>query len=252
MLFSEVRPGNNFVFLKFMDEEYIDTLRKGDLYLRNAKTFIDMEKVSERKGMGDKYDTSLVMRNAQTSVIITDEFGNETGDTLEAIAGEITFHFDTRVLHPIYCLYVLDGDMMELCYEDDEQMVFKPKINPDDLARMKSEFADTLVLIDAGKFIERIKNYCEENKEYAKHAAVKYCDFDIIQDSRITAFFEEFGANGAFYKDKYFEYQKEYRFLFLSKEIEDPITLSIGDISDFTEVFNVNEFFESYKWIIQK
>lgn len=250
MLLSEIEP-NFHIFLKFVDKEYADQVVAGDLFMRNAQTYIRMEMESEIKGRGDRYDTSLVIRNASIRLIPQDNDGKDMDGELPLGFGEVTIRLDEVVKHPIYCLYCFTGDMMELESENETEMVFKPILNSPEIIKMRQEFSDTLVKIDPEKLIEKIQEYIKANKQYLKHGTVRYHDFEINQKERLETFLGDEPEEISFYKDDFFAYQNEYRFIFLTQNV-DEFRPSIGDCSSFSEIFDVTEFLNSFRKVIIK
>ncbi|MCD8502081.1 MAG: hypothetical protein LRY71_10900, partial [Bacillaceae bacterium] len=96
---------------------------------------------------------------------------------------------------------------------------------------MISEFGNELLIIDPNSFIERVKRAFSKNGYGFVSAKVNYDDYRTNNSKRIESYLKN-NNEIFFWKDKYFENQSEYRIVITNTEINNPIIVNIGDISD--------------------
>lgn len=226
-----------YFFVKFMEKKYVDSFRKGNVHMKNLKAYVDMEKIEQKKGVGDKYEGSLVLTGGQLSVY------NETDEHLFDIeTGEITLTHEQDLLHPVFCSYVVDMDNLIIIEETAKDVTTSISISEEELEKIINEFADTAVFISAAEFYNRFLTACK-NKGYDLDAEkVKYYDYSINQKDRVATFLNDPLLKKAFIKSDYFQHQNEFRFIITNKEISEPLDdFNIGDISDITFEMKTDE-----------
>lgn len=229
-----------YFFVKFMEKKYVDSFRKGYVHMKNLKAYVDEEKNKQKKGVGDKYEGSLVLKGGQMIVY------NETEELLFKMdTGEITVTHDQDLLHPVFCSYVIDMDNLEIVEETDNEVFTNIAISDEELGKIIEEFPDTAVFIAAGQFYNRFLAACK-NKGYDLDAEkVKYYDYSINQKDRVTTFYNDPLVKKAFIKSDYFQHQNEFRFIITNKEISEPLDdFNIGDISDITFEMKTEEIYK--------
>ncbi|MEH7248742.1 hypothetical protein V7114_18360, partial [Neobacillus niacini] len=117
MKISEIGINNKesvYALLKFTP--YIDSFLSGELYLNNLKRYIDMEKESGIKGVGDKYEASHIFNS-----MIFKMYDSETNELiLEGESSAMDFRIDGDEKRPVFCLFAITGDLLEVVREDAE------------------------------------------------------------------------------------------------------------------------------------
>jgi hypothetical protein len=114
----------------------------------------------------------------------------------------------------LFCLYSLDMSMME---ENKEIRID---------ARLKKNSDAFLIIKDVPQFLQRLRKALDEKGGYWEHHMVEYIDFS-----------NYYGERTFFQKDKTYEYQNEFR-LFIEHGKDEPISISVGDISDISIKFS--------------
>lgn len=201
------------IFDKFTN--YAIDIQNGKLYCNNLNYF---RKVDETNGIGDKNEGRA---NFTLTEFIKNKYHLKTTSIDITLDGTSNFLFCVSIHKPANYptkepSYPFDMDV----YEKFKNMNYKQLISiglPDEL-------------------ISKIISYCEKNKISCIHSEVKYInitnmDNDLKKDLKDAPYLI------AFIKDKKYEWQKEYRFLFYNippemlKEHSDYIILNVGHIN---------------------
>ncbi|MGG0176445.1 hypothetical protein [Gottfriedia acidiceleris] len=239
---SEVPKYKEDIISFFKFTKHIDSLVQGNLYMNNLKCYIDMEKESGVKGVGDLLEASQVYSNVDIRM-----YNNETGElALSGMRGNINFRVDGIEKTPVYCLFALTSDKLKIVEETEDSYITKMDFSADEIDKMVNEFGESVVLINAKQFIERVMNVFDEKGYGYKLDLVKYDDYSVNSSKRIESYMKN-NNEIFFWKDKFFENQNEYRVVITNLETDEPITVNIGDISDITEVYNAREVFNGFK-----
>ena len=196
----------------------IKTFREGYVYCKRLQYYIDLERETGDRIVGDEWEASLPIRDA--IIYIPEEgFVQQVKDT--AIPFTVTNNF-------VLC--------MTGC------KVPKDAVNHSLVSDEIVNYGDTsLVITDRDEFIKRLqKGATDKGFHMVKQGFVNYYDDkadniwmiqDVINDS----------SNIAFWKRKRYERDSEYRFLFAGDTDRDHIKFPIGDISDISVVVNSSQ-----------
>ena len=213
---------NGSILIKFMKKEYIPSFRQGKLYMNKLKYYIDYEN-NEVIGMGDKNEGQVpiaskieVIGNAVIKKTLYVSYGLEN--------------------NPVFCLmqmkpYCSNGLVGQYRFKDEQQY-----------KQMKDFSEDCVVIYDVDSFLKRFLNACTKEIMTAWHSSVYYNQEDII-NNKLLKIISNQQYKSIFQKNPIFEYQQEYR-LWINKNIDDPMVLDIGDISDITTVCKADDFFK--------
>ena len=55
------------MLMKFGSEENLKKLQAGQLYMKNLKYYVDLEKTTDDEAVGDKYDGQMVLQDVKIS-----------------------------------------------------------------------------------------------------------------------------------------------------------------------------------------
>ncbi len=216
-------------------DKYLDDFVAGNIYMNTLEFFKNLEKELKVKGQGDKYEASVIYKEAE--LIITDP---ETGENVSILdAEEITFHLDNRIKSPIFCLHSIDIQNLKVINENDKYIEIAPFLPEDELTRLINDFGKNLVYIIPNRFLERMREAANNKLLKLAWGKVKYYDYNKPLDKR----FDPSSTEICFNKSDFFEYQNEYRILINNKITDDPYILNIGDISDITKRVSTRDFF---------
>lgn len=243
---SDKYKGQIFGFIKFTD--YIESLLKGDLYMSSFKTFIDKELESGERGMGDRLEAAHVY--SQTDIKFINPKTEEV--FFEASSDQMYFRLKEDEKRPVYCMFAITSDMLEVIEETDDFYRTKISLPQEQIGHMLEKFSNKLVLINANEFINRVsKEFKSEN--YSWEARLVEYDNYAINNSVRTNSYKVGGTDAYFWKDIFFKDQAEYRIVLTDQEIEGSKEYNIGNLSDIAHVFDAKDFFsDMFEMIINK
>ncbi|MGG1481449.1 hypothetical protein ABE402_11150 [Bacillus smithii] len=206
--------------------------------MNNLETYINMEKESGKKGMGDKFEAAHVLTGV--SVKMYDPNTNEL--IASGTSSNLHFRINGDEKRPIYCMFAIDGSVLDVVGEDDEFYHAKINLSDDQIERLINEFGEQMFLVDPKAFIERVTAVFDENGYSYRAGLVRYDDYGVNSSKRLESYRKQ-DTDIYFWKDEFFEYQNEYRIVLTDQEIEEPLIVNIGDISDISISFKASEFF---------
>ncbi|PRA04838.1 MULTISPECIES: hypothetical protein [unclassified Paenibacillus] len=229
-----------FFLLKFGSKQNLESLQKGNLYMKNLKFFIELEGEKQKKGMGDASEGSLVMNDVKLT--LKDPQSDEV--ILEFEAKRTSLRNDAILNIPVFCaMHIGEEDLEQVGEEVDGSIATRILFTEQQKEEMVNEFGDYVLVIPVTLFMQRIQdNFNKEGYEYAL-GPIEYLDHSINQQFR----FDEFNTGDPkllFHKDRAFEYQKEFRLAILNQAIEDYFMPNIGDMTEFTELVKSSDLLE--------
>jgi len=220
-------------YLKFCSKEsYAIDVVNGNLYGNTPEFFRLLEQESGEQGQGDKFELLNIIETQ--NVIILDP---DTKDVLfTAPSGQLKIEFATDKTIPIVSFVGISLRDMELFDFDYEHAEFRFPFTGEERKSIKDNFGDFCTIISARELEEKIKKYCNAvGAEYVFDKVI-YCPQNTIQ--RIKSFNN--GDKERFlYKNKAFEYQREYR-LAIAIEIPNDHFIRLGKM-DSAKVFATEE-----------
>lgn len=233
-------PDDKTAFLlKFVIPEYEDDFIQGKLYMNPLQYFINREKESGVRGVGDALEASAVF----VDVDLTFKHPVTNEILMTGNAGRINFHSNNRVQSPVLCMYSVDKEVLKIVSEDETYINAKPIIEPTDLEKLISDFGDNMLIINAAKFAERVMRKCKEDNIICRMGKVKYYDFSRNYSDRINAYNDLENSDICFIKDDFFRAQNEFRILLENIYKDSHYILNVGDLSDITTKFKISDFF---------
>ncbi|TQR21809.1 hypothetical protein [Psychrobacillus vulpis] len=238
MMLSETREfdGQLFGLVKFT--QYIESLKAGNLYMNNLKFYIDQEKESGIKGVGDKLEASRVYSDMTFKM-----FDSETGELVaEGLSGGINFRLNRDEKRPVYCMYAVDAEVLEIVREDEDFYYTKFNLPKEEVDNLVNDFGNQMLYINPKPFLERVVPAFEEKYSF-KAAKVNYDDYRINNSKRTNVYTDQESTEIYFWKDEFFKNQNEYRLVLTDVESDTPLIENIGDISDISTEFKIDEFF---------
>ena len=225
------------MLLKFGTEKNLKKLQKGQLYMKNLQYYVDLEKSTSDEDVGGMYDGQMMLQDVNVSMF--------TVDTNEFIG---RFHAPTASMnlgylkYPVFCMFIYDyrnhtneeqtGDILKVRYEFTEEQLKK-----------MPNFGEYVLLIKNGdEFVERVKKGMLNAGIGYTRDFVKYYGFNNIEHIRQV---QKDNSRIAFWKREKYAYQQEYRFL-AHTEVDDFLSIDIGDISDITELVKTTDLLNTY------
>ncbi|MGG1400276.1 hypothetical protein ABE288_21000 [Bacillus salipaludis] len=236
-MLSDIAGYENAAFLvKFVQQQFLDSLLDGNLYMNTFKYFIDLEKETNLKGVGDKLEVAHVVRT--TNIQIIDPETNQV--IANAGAGEMIERYNVMQKLPLFCFAKFKADQFVVVEENNESVAVKLDLSQEDQTAFLETFGDIAVLLP-NDFIDKVEHALQQQGTEAAFGEVQYLDFN-YRDSKRYKEFEDKSLNILFWKDNFFNYQREARIVITNKLVENSFILNIGDIRDKALVINAKEF----------
>lgn len=231
-------------YLKFSSTlDHLKSLQAGNLYMNNLQYFVDLEENSGVAGMGDKMEALSVLNDVNISFYIpeTDKL------VAQATAKKANFRYDEAMTKPVFCLFAVTADMLELVNETETSVELKLSFTKDELTRMQKDFGEYVLLISEPHLKERLEKAFNGKgyQFYGKKA--EYLDFTVNEMERIRAYAEK-KTDLFFFKDQKFAHQREFRIVILNRDEEKAITENIGSLEDVSLLTRTEELGTTGGW----
>lgn len=220
-----------YLFIKFGEEKWhLEDLEKGKVRFSPANTFIEQEKKTGKKGIGDKQEASMV--HPESKVYWKDPDTGELLPAFETLSSTITPKYLAET--PIFCVYVIMGDSLEVIDEDKDSYHVKVVFSEGDKALLKKDFPtyEHALLINATSFISRFTKKMQKKDMNFAHALVRYDDYSKYNQVRFDSYKNKGSIAPLFWKNQDFKQQKEYRFV-LADQITSVSVHDLGNISEY-------------------
>ena len=226
------------VLAKFFKEaRFADAFMRGELFAPRLPFYRGIDE--ENTLRGDIYEATQLIYPASMNVSTT-ELDPRTGKPLMSmdidpkdIAGPVRMGqpmFDRFNLFCMAEIFLTEKKLLEIV-DGKASPVFR-------FDKRLSRFGRHVVIVNASKFFERVRNACEKRGYILYPSAIEY--YDPRQGSRGSVL----DLSLVFLKRLQYEYQSEYRLVIdTGLHGRDPITLDIGDIGDISiryETDNIN------------
>ncbi|MCC0660682.1 hypothetical protein KGF45_10355 [Clostridioides sp. ZZV14-6154] len=223
------------ILIKFSEEKHVDSLALGNIYTNNFNYFIELEKQSKIKGIGDKDEQALeivginIKNIERIDNIETDIdkqiFDKSIKEIFKGAKGKLRFEsseYDKKT--PMFCtMRISKNELLEK-----KGLIF----SKEEIQSLKKDFEKYThaLIIDENNFKERMYKCCKNNNIDVIMDCVRYSNSKINELEKIKDFNT---YKRAFWKDDSFEKQKEFRVVFMSERINEGKNLiNIGDLSD--------------------
>ncbi|WP_277714223.1 hypothetical protein [Bacillus atrophaeus] len=223
------------LLIKFVRPEHVTSFLDGSVFFMNTGYFIDLEKSTKNKGIGDKYEGSLFRHlDTEKSILMIEHKGEKI--VLPTIRGFMTEREESFRSIMLSCFTIIDYSLDDLYLADDlkienEEAIYK--IKPSIIEGLAKEFKGRIPIIihDHELFFDRLhKKASIEGIRYIADT-VKYFD----EYSKYPLTDEEVKKTNykpLFYKRKYFEAQKEYRIIASNPSGKESLTIEVGDLRE--------------------
>lgn len=231
-------------------EEYADSFIRGHILLNTLGHFKEME---IHDGRGDPHEgvTHWIQPPDVKSLNIEIPGQDKISIGKEDLASPIVMGFDWINKINVLCMYAVGVFNIDshknnefLCEDDIKSLNEKPSLDPRCL-----DFGPWAVIVPVRKFTERMK--------------AVLCEKDLHWYSNLVDYYDEKTFSGSFNlhevpfkKHKFYEYQREFRYCIVPKNIENHqesrMFLEIGDISSFAIKMPTSKLMNAFKWSIAK
>lgn len=225
------------MLMKFGSENNLRKLQAGQLYMKNLKYYVDLEKTTDDEDVGDKYDGQMMLQDVKISMY--------TVDTHEFIA-----QFDAPSVSmnlgylecPVFCMFMFDYRNHVEENLEGENLTVKYQFTEEQLKKMPN-FGDSVLIIKNGdEFVNRVKKGLLEAGYGFSRDHVQYYAFNNVEHLKQI---QSDNSRIAFWKRDKYSYQQEYRFL-IHDFVDDYLSVEIGDISDITQLLRTEELLNTY------
>lgn len=225
------------LLMKFGSEENLKKLQAGQLYMKNLKYYVDLEKTTDDADVGDKYDGQMVLQDIKINMY--------TVDTNKFIA---QFNAPTASMDlgysqcPVFCMFMFDYRNHVEEHLDGENLTVKYQFTEEQLKKMPN-FGDSVLIIKNGdEFVNRVKKGLLNAGYGFTRDHVQYYAFNNVEHLKQV---QKDNSRIAFWKRDKYSYQQEYRFL-VHDFVDDYLSVDIGDISDITQLLRTEELLNTY------
>lgn len=240
-----------YLFIKFGEEKWhLESLQHGKVRFNPARMFIDEEKKTKEKGVGDKQEASFVF--PESKWYFQDPDSGEWLPAFEASNSTLTLDYLAKI--PIFCLYTITGDSLEVIAEEGGHYKVKVVFSEKDKELLKKDFPkyEHSLLIHATSFINRFNEEMKKKDIGYRHQLVQYDDYLKGNKERFSSYKEKGNIGPIFWKSDLYKQQREYRFA-LKDQVTGVSVYDIQDISDFSCHITREELFnEDFNlWIVK-
>ena len=215
-------------FIKFSNESRdMESLRDGTLYMNNLRYFVELEKKTGIKGMGDMLEASNVVNNVNL------KFYHHGTDilTFEADAKSVQVRLEEALDKPVFCLMSVKSDMFEVINENENSVDAKLVFTDEQRDKIVREFGKYALVFPWYPFTDKVFSALQAKGYRAVGDFVRYSDFGINHSERMESFNKQ-DAEMFFWKDTEFTYQREFRIVVLNSNVNSPLVLEFESIRD--------------------
>lgn len=230
---TEFRP--IYMFVKFQSKSRLEEMRnKGHIYMKRLKYYIDLERDTGIRGIGDKYEARLF---SATSLRIY----REGEDIPIKIDGPVNISDKSQYNKPIFCLTAINivGNIISYNHPKFESLIEFDEKLLDDFDHADDLHA--LVITNVEKFIERVRKTTDKKNFKIRYDLVNYLDTSYIRKSE-----NKYAMNTVFTKNEHFAHQQEFRIM-VETEVDDKLELFIRDISDISTIMPAKQLINGLK-----
>jgi hypothetical protein len=221
-------PSRTVAFVKFFTEEaHADQFLKGSLFMRKLRYFQRLEASEADDGRPDAHEGVVGWHQPdQTELTISFPGFDPIKITGADLASPVAITRNVYSDMHIFCMSTVRmPDPAELSGDADEiktQMLAGLRLDEQCL-----RFGPHAVVVDAGRFLARLREALGGLGHWYRADAVKYYDRNTFNGG----FCDE---QAPFQKQDQFEYQQEYRICLLtSVSGDEPMVFEVGDLSSF-------------------
>lgn len=226
------------IHVKFTKPEFLDGLLDGGLYMNNFNTFIELEKMTKKKGQGDKLEAGFVVRGDNAKIYYK---GVEVGT---ANFAEVVERYEEAKKVPVFCFSGFESKDIRVVEENKDGLIIKVQVSSEDQQSFIDDFGSKAVVLP-GDFLNRVHKATKEGGVSFVAGRVAYHDYN-IHDSKRRKLFDEGSTDMFFWKDDFFNYQRECRIVIPDNLVEESTILNIGDLRDEAIVIDTKDFFDTF------
>ncbi len=213
------------LMIKFTKEDYVNSIVNGNLYMNNIKYFVDLENRTGIKGQGDKYEAGNVISDVEI------KFYKAGTDQLiaEGYAEEIIDRSNFFDDLPIFCITAFSANDFKIIRETGDYYEVAFDVEESERNRMLANFGEKAILINPKLFLDKVDDFFRNDKTEYVARRVNYKNLKTNDEERIMNYRNHF-LLPMFTKDKYYEYQREFRIVALGHRTENNYFANIGSL----------------------
>ena len=225
------------MLLKFGAKENLKKLQAGQFYMKNLQYYVDLEKATSDESIGDMYDGQVMLQDVNLSMYTIDT--NELVGKIKAPTVSMNLGY---LKCPVFCMFIFDyrnhtseerqGDILKVQY----------KFTQEQLEKMPDFGEYALITKNGDEFVERVKKGMLNQGIGFSRDFVQYYSSNNLEHLKQV---QEDNSRIAFWKRQKYAYQQEYRWL-AHTEVDDFLSIDIGDISDITELIKTTDLLNLY------
>lgn len=203
---------NGFPLIKFQDEEKIQKIQQGKIYMKTLSWYRKHEAANGNTVVGDELEGLLHFSNAKLFIPDLNEHISIDNEAIKT-----TYSNDFA-----FCMFCVNPKLQDFRFSEEQKKDLR-------------SFGDTaLIITDTNEFIKRILLSTEKLGIKCYHGIVNYYDVNVDNANMIFSLLSGM-HNVAFWKRNSYALQQEYRFLLHNVQTDnDYFILDIGDISDIS------------------
>lgn len=225
------------MLMKFGSEENLKKLQSGQLYMKNLKYYVDLEKTTDDEDIGDQYDGQMVLQDVKISMFTVDT--HEFIAQLDAPSASMNLGY---LECPVFCMYMFDYRNHVDEHLEGDNLTVRYQFTEEQLEKMPN-FGDSVLIIKNGnEFVNRVKKGLLDAGYGFTRDHVQYYGFNNIEHLKQV---QKDNSRIAFWKRDKYKYQQEYRFL-IHDFVDDHLSVDIGDISDITDLLKTEDLLNTY------
>ena len=233
--FEKSAVGQTFFFIKFFEcDDYASKFVQGQLHAKRLSWFKKLESGSDESGRIDRDEGTSGWLQPGRGVLTLN------GEVVEGAQIQVQPH---RLNHwHVFCLYAGhsgDLDMDKVTREHDVEAIRRQLMVPDECLSLGKH---AVIIKNVDEFTNRVAAKAKAEKYGFRSRKVQYYDPDSFH--RILM-----DEEAVFWKQKSFEYQREYRIAFDTRTLgRGALNLDVGDLSDITLRLDATEL-NGEQWI---
>ncbi|MDL5377551.1 hypothetical protein ACNOIU_12570 [Exiguobacterium mexicanum] len=242
---SEIEELKNLrFFVKFVKKEHVDMLLDGELYMNTLEHYIVQENTTKVRGQGDKNEGSLVVE-VQNIQIFDSKTKKLIGSAKKGIHRE-TYSGLKKI--PVFCFTIFNSNDFLVTKEKEELLEFSLDIDKEDIKKICDNFGEVAVVLPQD-FCELVIEEAENQNLDSRIKSVTYHDYSILDSKRMNLF-EEKSPDIVTWKDDFFKYQREIRFV-IYEQHEQAKIFKMGSIREHVQIVNTETFLKNGKFQIR-
>lgn len=225
------------MLMKFGSEENLKKLQAGQLYMKNLKYYVDLEKTTDDEDVGDKYDGQMVLQDIKINMYSVDT--NKFIAQFDAPEASMNLGY---LECPVFCMFMFDYRNHVEEHLEGNILTVRYQFTEEQLERMPN-FGDAVLVVKNGnEFVKRVKDGLLKAGYGFTRDYVQYHGFNNLEHLKQV---QKDNSRIAFWKREKYSYQQEYRFL-VHDFVDDHLSVDIGDISNITDIVKTEELLNTY------